>query len=92
MLEPLGNFLGFVTTLPSDDGACQTVVCRQLLYGYIHAGGWLIWKQHNDVIFNRVPTLFQRWKRGFLEEASLQANRLNLSLHPAFISLLNLYR
>jgi hypothetical protein len=49
-------------------------------------GAWLIWKQRNDVIFNRGITLFQRWKGGFLEEAFLQANRFNPSFQASFIS------
>jgi hypothetical protein len=32
-------------------------------------GAWLIWKQRNDVNFNRRPSLFHRWKQRFLEES-----------------------
>jgi hypothetical protein len=41
-------------------------------------GGWLIWKQ--------------RWKRGFIEEAMNQANRLQYNKQATFFSLVNLYK
>jgi hypothetical protein len=38
-------------------------------------GVWLIWKQRNNTIFNRDRATFQGWKRGFIDEALLQACR-----------------
>jgi hypothetical protein len=55
-------------------------------------GAWLIWKQRNDAIFNRGRLAFQSWKRGFIEEASIQANRMKDDKFPLFNSVLNLYR
>jgi hypothetical protein len=42
-------------------------------------GAWLIWKQRNNTIFNRDRATFQGWKMGFIEEARLQANRIQRS-------------
>jgi hypothetical protein len=53
-------------------------------------GAWLIWNQRNDAIFNR-GTTFYKWKRGFIDEAILQANRLNPEKQLSFISLINMY-
>jgi hypothetical protein len=55
-------------------------------------GAWIIWKQRNNTIFDRDATTFQRWKRGFIEEAMLQANRFQPSKQASFFSLVNLYR
>jgi hypothetical protein len=55
-------------------------------------GAWLIWKQRNDAIFNRGRSSFQSWKRGFLEEASLQVHRLSSSNQPHFLEVINLFR
>jgi hypothetical protein len=55
-------------------------------------GAWLIWKQRNDAIFNRGRPTLQCWKWGFIEEASLQANRLKDGKLLLSNSLLNLYR
>jgi hypothetical protein len=52
---------------------------------------WLIWKQRNDFIFNRGRPAFQQWKTGFLEEASLQAHRMNVSKKGDLISFLHLF-
>jgi hypothetical protein len=50
-------------------------------------GAWLIWTQRNDAIFNRGKPSFQSWKRGCLEEASLQAHRLSNSKQPLFVEI-----
>jgi hypothetical protein len=55
-------------------------------------GAWLIWKQRNNTVFNRDGATFQGWKRGFIEEALLQANRFRSSKQALFSSLVNLYR
>lgn len=39
-------------------------------------GAWLIRKQRNDYIFNWGRPSLQSWKLGFLQEASLQAHRM----------------
>jgi hypothetical protein len=55
-------------------------------------GTWLIWKQRNNLIFNRGLPTFQSWKAGFLQEASLQAFRMNPDKQCHFRALLELYR
>jgi hypothetical protein len=45
---------------------------------------WLIWKQRNNLIFNKIRPTFQSWRSGFLEEARLQALRMGLSKRNAF--------
>jgi hypothetical protein len=45
----------------------------------------------NDFIFNRGRPTFQQWKLGFLEEAFLQAHRMNVTKKASFISFLNLF-
>jgi hypothetical protein len=40
---------------------------------------WLIWKQRNNFIFNKVRPGFQGWKSGFLDEARLQAYRMSVN-------------
>jgi hypothetical protein len=37
---------------------------------------WLIWKQINNLIFNRNMPTFQLWCSSFFEEARLQAHRM----------------
>jgi hypothetical protein len=53
---------------------------------------WLIWMQRNNTIFNRDGATFQGWKRGFIEEALLQANIFQSNKQASFSSLVNLYR
>jgi hypothetical protein len=53
---------------------------------------WLIWKQRNDLIFNLRNLSFQQWKFGFIEEAHLQAQRMQTPKKILFHSVLNLYR
>jgi hypothetical protein len=53
---------------------------------------WLIWKQKNDHIFNRVRPPFDRWKSGFLSEAFTQAYRMSSPKKDSFFILLDLYR
>jgi hypothetical protein len=55
-------------------------------------GAWLIWKQRNNTVFNRDRATFQGWKRGFIEEALLQANRFQPTKQASFSSLVHLYR
>jgi hypothetical protein len=47
-------------------------------------GAWLIWKQRNDWIFNRIRPSFQGWKPGFIKEANLQAVRMSDKKKLAF--------
>jgi hypothetical protein len=37
---------------------------------------WLIWKQRNNLIFNRGRPTFRQWWLGFLKETYLQAHRM----------------
>jgi hypothetical protein len=39
-------------------------------------GTWFIWKQRNNTIFNRDRANFHGWKRSFIEEVMLHANRI----------------
>jgi hypothetical protein len=39
-------------------------------------GAWQIWKERNNLIFNRANPSFSSWKIGFLDEAALQSNRM----------------
>jgi hypothetical protein len=55
-------------------------------------GAWLIWKRRNNTVFNRDRATFQGWKRGFIEEVLLQANRFHSIKQASFSSLVNLYR
>jgi hypothetical protein len=55
-------------------------------------GAWLIWKQRNNAIFNRERPSLLSWKKGFLEEASLQAHRLSSSKKPLFLDIVNTFR
>jgi hypothetical protein len=50
---------------------------------------WLIWKQRNNLIFNKRRPTFQNWRLGFLEEARLQALRMGSSKRQAFLSFLH---
>jgi hypothetical protein len=55
-------------------------------------GTWMILKQRNIFIFNRGLPNFHTWKAGFLDEASLQANRMKPDQQQSFSALLQLYR
>jgi hypothetical protein len=49
---------------------------------------WLIWKQRNNFIFNKVRPSFQGCKSGFLDEARLQAHRMSLDKRQDFLGFL----
>jgi hypothetical protein len=49
-------------------------------------GSWQIWKQQNDFIFNRGSPSFLFWKLGFLDEATLQTNRLREDKGISFLT------
>jgi hypothetical protein len=55
-------------------------------------GAWLIWKQRNDAIFNHARPSLLNWKKGFLEEASLQVHRLLGSKKPLVLDIVNTFR
>jgi hypothetical protein len=55
-------------------------------------GAWLIWKQRNDIIFNRGQATFQGWKKGFIDEAVLQTHRMKRDKQFLFSNFINLYR
>jgi hypothetical protein len=55
-------------------------------------GAWQIWKERNNLVFNRASPSFRTWKIGFLDEAVLQANRLRDDKRALFLSRLALYR
>jgi hypothetical protein len=55
-------------------------------------GAWQIWKERNNFIFNRAIPSFTSWKIGFLDEATLQSNRMKDNLKALFLSRLALYR
>jgi hypothetical protein len=55
-------------------------------------GAWLIWKQRNGTNFSRGHVTFHRWKKGFIDEAALQAHRMKGDKHNLFSNFLNLYR
>jgi hypothetical protein len=55
-------------------------------------GVWPIWKQRNDAIFNRARPSLLSWKKGFLEEACLQAHRLSDCKKPLFLVVVNSFR
>jgi hypothetical protein len=55
-------------------------------------GAWLIWKQRNGTNFSRGHVTFHRWKKGFIDEAALQAHRMKGDKHTLFSNFLNLYR
>jgi hypothetical protein len=50
---------------------------------------WLIWKQRNNLIFNKSRPTFQLWRSGFFEEARLQAHRMGLTRRNGFVSFLH---
>jgi hypothetical protein len=52
----------------------------------------LIWKQRNDTIFSIGQATFHRWKHAFIEEATLQSNRLKPDRQSSFLSTFNLYK
>jgi hypothetical protein len=54
-------------------------------------GSWHIWKQRNGFIFNRGRPSFQNWKHGFVEEAFLQAHRMNSAKNASFINFLFMF-
>jgi hypothetical protein len=54
-------------------------------------GAWITWKQRKDCIFNR-GCPFQSWKQGFLQEAALQAHRMQPDKQHLFTSVFQLYR
>jgi hypothetical protein len=39
-------------------------------------GAWQIWKERNNIIFNRAHPSFSSWKTGFLDEVAQQSNGL----------------
>jgi hypothetical protein len=39
---------------------------------------WLIWKQRNDLVFNRARPSFDRWQAAFMSEAQNQAHRMSV--------------
>jgi hypothetical protein len=53
---------------------------------------WAIWKQRNDLIFNRSAPSFNGWKRSFYSEAYLQSTRMKDEASSAFLGLLDVYR
>jgi hypothetical protein len=55
-------------------------------------GAWWIWKERNDTICHKGRATFQEWKQGFVDEALLQANRLNPDKQSSFSSIINLYK
>jgi hypothetical protein len=55
-------------------------------------GPWQIWKERNNLIFNRANPSFNSWKIGFLDEATLQSNRMKDAKKALFLSCLALYR
>ncbi|CAO2167262.1 unnamed protein product [Urochloa humidicola] len=55
-------------------------------------GAWQIWKQRNNLIFQRSQPSFIDWKRNFIEEATLQANRMNTDKAMLFSSTVDMYR
>jgi hypothetical protein len=52
-------------------------------------GCWHIWKQRNAFIFNRGHPSQQSWRAGFLEEACLQAHRMNIAQKNVFSGLIS---
>lgn len=48
---------------------------------------WLLWRQRNDLIFNKVSPSLSRWKASLKEELkSLHLPRLRVVLRPSFQS------
>jgi hypothetical protein len=55
-------------------------------------GASLIWKQRNELIFNRVRPTFRAWKLGFIwGGANLQASRMSEKKRIPFLSAIHLY-
>lgn len=53
-------------------------------------GAWQIWKQRNNLIFERNQPSLQDWKQHFIDESLLQAHRLNEDRRAAFLSWIDL--
>ncbi|KAK3150220.1 hypothetical protein QOZ80_3AG0230400 [Eleusine coracana subsp. coracana] len=53
-------------------------------------GAWQIWKQRNNLIFNRSNPSLQSWLFLFKQEAQLQAHRINKELdRHSFLAVIN---
>ena len=53
---------------------------------------WQIWKKRNKKIFERSRPSFQSWQSSFVEEATLQFNRLDTTKPTEFLSLIDMHR
>jgi hypothetical protein len=51
---------------------------------------WLIWKQRNNLIFNKVRPSLEGWESGFLDEARLQAHGMSSNKKQDFLGFLSL--
>jgi hypothetical protein len=71
--------------------AARTYFSSKFFMETFMLGAWIIWKQRNDTIFNRGHATFQRWKKGFIDEAAMQAHRMKRDKHILFSNFLTLY-
>jgi hypothetical protein len=89
------NHLGFNWNLASNFHQMMAQARQQwsnpFFMEFFLLGAWLIWKQRNDLIFNNKRPSLASWKRGFLQEATLQANRLLPDKQLVFLNIISMY-